>query len=58
MPVMVKIGSKESPIESPVVAELELDIRKTLDGDIMIFDHADIDIVIARKRQKIVSRKI
>tara|TARA_R110002012_G_scaffold204033_1_gene373575 strand:- start:761 stop:1303 length:543 start_codon:yes stop_codon:yes gene_type:complete len=55
MPVMVKIGSKESPIESPVVAELELDIRKTLDGDIMIFDHADIDIVIARKRQKIVS---
>jgi len=55
MPVVVKIGSEAPPIEGPVVAELELDIRRTLDGDVMIFDHADIDIVIAREGQKIVA---
>jgi hypothetical protein len=55
MPVTVKIGSEDPPVESPVVAELELDIRRTLDGDVMIFDHADIDIVIMKKGQKIVS---
>ena len=55
MPVTVKIGSEPTVTGSPVVAEIELDIRRTLDGDIMIFDHADIDIVVMKEKQKIVS---
>ena len=34
---------------------IELNARKTLDGDIMIFDHEDIDIVVMSKQKKILS---
>lgn len=55
MSVAIKIGSDKSQAKSEPVAKVELNVRKTLDGDIMIFDHADIDIIVMREKQKIVS---
>ena len=55
MAVSIKIGKPPAPPEDPPVATVNLNIRKTLDGDIMIFDHADIDIVIMKEKQKIVA---
>ena len=55
MSVVVKIGSGTSQTETKPITKVELNIRKTLDGDIMIFDHADIDIIIMKEKQKIVS---
>ena len=55
MSVSIKIGKPtESEKEIPVT-KVELNIRKTLDGDIMIFDHADIDIIIMKDKKKIVA---
>ena len=55
MPVSIKIGKPQTATEKEIVAKVELNIRKTLDGDIMIFDHADVDIIIMKEKQKIVS---
>tara|TARA_R100001460_G_scaffold97048_1_gene139531 strand:- start:139 stop:696 length:558 start_codon:yes stop_codon:yes gene_type:complete len=60
MAVSIKIGDEqqdlqaEPPVSEPI-ATVSLNIRKTMDGDIMIFDHADIDIIIMKKKQKIVA---
>ena len=35
--------------------EFELNVRRTMDGDVMVFDHADIDIVIMPNKNKILS---
>ena len=55
MPVSIKIGKPKSDSEKEVVAQVALNVRKTLDGDIMIFDHADVDIIVMKGKQKIVS---
>jgi len=34
---------------------LELDIRRSLDGNLMIFDHEDIDIVLVPKTNKVIA---
>jgi hypothetical protein len=49
MAIAIKIGSAAA--ESRVV--LELDIRKSIAGDLMIFDHGDIDIVLSPSKNKI-----
>ena len=56
MAVLVKIGKaiEEKPKESDPI-ELKLNVRKTLDGNILIFDHADIDIIVMPKKNKVVS---
>ena len=41
--------------QSPVQAEIDLKIRKMLDGSFVIFDHPEIDIVIMPQMLKIVS---
>jgi len=41
--------------KKPVVATRKLKIRKTLGGDLIIFDHRDIDIVVMSEKNKIVS---
>lgn len=62
MAVVVKLVPSDEPIKIKVGAaavkptpsiRLELDIRKSLSGDLMIFDHADIDIVLSAKNNKI-----
>ena len=49
MPVNVTIGTKEEPR----TITLELNARTSMAGDIMIFDHADIDIVLSSKNNNI-----
>ena len=50
MAVVVKIGDAISK-----TVTLEMDIRKSLAGDLMIFDHGDIDIVLSPKKNKVVA---
>ena len=42
-------------IKKPKIMEFKLNARKTLNGDIMVFDHSDIDIVIMTEKKKIVT---
>jgi len=37
------------------VYEFKLNLRRTLNGDLMIFDHADVDIIILTEKKKIVA---
>ena len=59
MAIKVTVGSpaSEQAAEEPkkTIAKVELQIRKTLDGDLLITDHADLDIILMRKKKKIVS---
>jgi len=41
--------------ETPVQATMELNIRKTLAGHLMIMDHDDIDIVLLPEQNKIIA---
>ena len=49
MAITVRIGQA---VDDAVV-RLELDVRKSLNGDLMIFDHGDIDIVLSTRTNKI-----
>jgi hypothetical protein len=49
----VKIKIADLPPEPQVT--IELNARKTLDGNIIIFDHEDIDIVVMPKENKVIS---
>ena len=51
MPIKITIR-KEA--ETAVVT-LEMDIRKSISGDLMIFDHGDIDIVLSPASNKVVA---
>ena len=55
MAIKVTVGSQAPPVEPPkkTIAKVELQIRRTLDGDLLISDHADIDIIIMKKKKKI-----
>ena len=50
MPIKVKIGDANQSKE----VTLELNIRKSLNGDLMIFDHGDVDIILSQKNNKVV----
>jgi len=43
--------------ENEVLASFELKAKKTLDGNIIIFDHDDIDIIVRPEQKKIVTFK-
>jgi hypothetical protein len=49
MAVLIRMGSAADD----AVVRLELDLRKSLNGDLMIFDHGDIDIVLSQRNNKI-----
>jgi len=49
MAVIVRIGDAADD----AVVRLEMDVRKSMNGDLMIFDHGDIDIVLSTKNKKI-----
>ena len=42
-------------IKEKKLVEVALDIKKSLDGNLMIFDHKDIDIVIITESNKVVT---
>jgi hypothetical protein len=50
MPITIKIGK---PTDAKVT--LELNVRKSLNGDLMIFDHGDIDIVLSSSKNKVIT---
>ena len=50
--VMVKVVDQDK-----VLASFRLKAKKTLDGNIIIFDHADIDIILRPEQKKIVTFK-
>ena len=51
MAITIKIGKGAT---APSVT-LELDIRKSMNGDLMVFDHGDIDIVLSGTKNKVVA---
>jgi len=51
MSVTIKIG--DGPTAATVT--LEMDIRKSMSGDLMIFDHGDIDIVMSTATNKVIA---
>jgi len=53
MSVQVTIGKQSKPKKNPI--RIELNIRKSLNGDVMVFDHGDIDIVISPGTNKVVT---
>jgi len=42
-------------IENPIDARIRLKARKTMDGNILILDHPEIDIVLALKSKKVLA---
>ena len=42
-------------VEPAIDAVVELKARKSLDGDIMIFDHPEIDIIVSGKKNKVLA---
>ena len=61
MTLTLKIGAaaqKETPqeeVKQEPQATVSMNIRKTLDGNYMIFDHPEIDIAIVPEKNKVVS---
>ena len=59
MTIEVTVGGEQPPLQaaekkdSPVVANVKLKMRRAMNGDIMVFDHADIDIVMSPTTSKI-----
>jgi hypothetical protein len=51
MAVVIRIGAKAN--EKKV--RLEIDARKSVNGDVMVFDHGDIDIVVSTAKNKIIA---
>ena len=51
MPIVIKIG----PGTDDAKIRLEMDIRRSMSGDLMIFDHGDIDIVLSTAKNKIIA---
>ena len=51
MAITVKIGRENQT----ALVRLEMDMRKSVNGDLMIFDHGDIDIVLSPSSNKVVA---
>ncbi len=51
MAITVKIGQGAKS----TTVQLEMDIRKSVNGDLMIFDHGDIDIVLSTAKNKVIA---
>ena len=49
----IKITIKQG--DQAAVVTLEMNIRKAVNGDLMIFDHGDIDIVLSPGENKVVA---
>ena len=49
MAITIRIGNKANR----KLVTLEMDVRRSLDGDLMIFEHGDIDIVLSSSKNKI-----
>ena len=50
MPITIKLGDNADKLVT-----LEMDIRKSISGDLLIFDHGDIDIVLSPSKNKVIA---
>ena len=55
MPIKIKIGSSETEEKKPVQASIPLQVKKTLDGNLVINDHKYLDIIITPSKNKLVT---
>lgn len=64
MAIDIKIGPEEEPksnivaaeeVEEPSDLKMKMQLRRSLDGDLIISDHPDIDIVVQPSKMKIVT---
>ena len=55
MAIKITVGSKKANEEKPVVTSVDLKIRRSMNGDYYISDHADIDIIILKDKNKILA---
>ena len=56
MAIKITIGKERkeaTPAPSPKVAEIELNISKTVNGDYYIKDHSDVDIIVMVEKSKV-----
>jgi hypothetical protein len=51
MAVIIKVGAGANKKK----VKLELNLRRSMNGDLMIFDHGDIDIVLSPDKKKVVT---
>ena len=51
MAITIRVGNEANK----KLVTLEMDIRKSLSGDLMIFDHGDIDIVLSTQQNKVIA---
>ena len=51
MAITIRVGDKANR----KLVTLEMDVRRSLNGDLMIFDHGDIDIVLSPNSNKVVA---
>ena len=51
MAIIIKIGKEANQKK----VKLELNLRKSIAGDLMMFDHGDIDIVLSPTKNKVVA---
>jgi len=54
-PESIKIKVGEQKEDKPTQTSIVLKARRTLDGNVMIFDHKDIDIVVMPSQKKVVA---
>jgi len=60
MPITITVGSEEPEVPAPEKVEhlpltMKLNIRKAVDGSLMIFDHPEMDIVVVPSTSKVVT---
>ena len=57
MAIKITVGSKQpaEPQKPDPIAEIELQIRRTANGNYFISDHADIDIIVMKDKNKILA---
>jgi len=55
MAIKITVGSPQDQTAeyNPVISTVELQVRRTMNGDYYITDHSDIDIIILKEKQKI-----
>jgi len=51
MAITIRVGNKANR----KLVTLEMDIRKSISGDLMIFDHGDIDIILSTAQNKVIA---
>jgi len=49
------VASFNVTVENPIAAKVNLKARKTMDGNILIIDHPEIDIVLSPEKNKVVA---